>query len=34
MADGSVQFMSENMDLATYQTLGIRDDGQPTGTIQ
>jgi prepilin-type processing-associated H-X9-DG protein len=52
-ADGSVRFLSENMDsrattpprgvdvgpvpdvelLGTFQLLGIRDDGQPTGTF-
>lgn len=31
IADGSVQFVSENIDLTTYQTLAIRDDGLPTG---
>lgn len=28
MCDGSVQFLSENMDLTTYQHLGARNDGQ------
>jgi len=31
MADGSVQFFSENMDITTYRSLGIRDDGLPIG---
>ena len=31
MADGSVHFVSENIDLTTYQTLAVRDDGQPVG---
>jgi hypothetical protein len=31
MADGSVHFFSENMDLATYQQLAIRIDGLPVG---
>lgn len=30
-ADGAVRFMNENMNLATYQQLGIRNDGQPLG---
>ena len=34
MADGSVQFISENIDLATYQTLGIIGDGLPVGGFQ
>ncbi len=29
--DGSVQFLSENMDYLTYQRLGDRRDGQPLG---
>ncbi len=29
--DGSVQFISENIDLNTYQNLGIRNDGQVLG---
>lgn len=28
MGDGSVQFVSENIDLQTYQNLGARNDGQ------
>jgi len=31
MADGSVQFVSESIDLALYRALGARDDGLPTG---
>jgi prepilin-type N-terminal cleavage/methylation domain-containing protein len=31
LADGSVHFFSENMDLAVYQQLGARDDGIPIG---
>ena len=31
--DGSVQFYSENMDLATYQRLAIRNDGLPIGGL-
>jgi prepilin-type processing-associated H-X9-DG protein len=27
--DGSVQFLSENMDYITYQRLGDRRDGEP-----
>lgn len=29
LADGSVRFISENVDYATYQRLGNRRDGQP-----
>jgi prepilin-type N-terminal cleavage/methylation domain-containing protein len=29
LCDGSVQFLSENMDYITYQRLGDRRDGQP-----
>jgi prepilin-type processing-associated H-X9-DG protein len=29
--DGSVQFLSENIDYYTYQRLGDRRDGQPLG---
>lgn len=28
MADGSVHFLSENMDIITFRNLGIRDDGE------
>tara|TARA_R110002095_G_C4228622_1_gene237788 strand:+ start:709 stop:1671 length:963 start_codon:yes stop_codon:yes gene_type:complete len=31
MADGSVHFLSENMDIITYRSLGIRNDGLPVG---
>lgn len=31
LADGSVHFVSENIDLGTYQTLGIIADGLPVG---
>ncbi len=31
MGDGSVHFISENIDLPTYQTLGIISDGLPVG---
>lgn len=31
LADGSVHFLSESIDLATYRSLGIRNDGQPVG---
>jgi len=31
MADGSVHFVSETIDLATYRSLGSRDDGMPRG---
>jgi prepilin-type processing-associated H-X9-DG protein len=31
MGDGSVQFISENVDLATYRTLAVRGDGLPIG---
>lgn len=30
-ADGAVHFVSENIDLATYHSLGIRNDGLPLG---
>ena len=29
--DGSVHFISQNIDKGTYQKLGCRNDGQPTG---
>ena len=32
MDDGSVIFLSENMDLRIYQNIGSRNDGQPTGS--
>ncbi|WP_145262102.1 DUF1559 domain-containing protein [Calycomorphotria hydatis] len=31
MADGSVHFLSENIDIATYQNLAIRNDGNVIG---
>ncbi|MFG0336202.1 MAG: DUF1559 domain-containing protein [Maioricimonas sp. JB049] len=31
MGDGSVRFISENLDLTTWQRLGARNDGQPVG---
>ncbi len=33
MADGSVHFVSENIDLATYRALGARSDGLPLGGL-
>ncbi|QDU61133.1 Type II secretion system protein G precursor [Planctomycetes bacterium Pan216] len=33
MADGSVHFVSESIDLDVYQQLGQRDDGQPLGGL-
>lgn len=33
MADGSVHFVSENIDLALYQQTAIRNDGLPVGGI-
>ncbi|MDZ7617038.1 MAG: DUF1559 domain-containing protein [Patescibacteria group bacterium] len=33
MADGSVHFLSENMDINSYRSLGARDDGLPLGGI-
>jgi prepilin-type N-terminal cleavage/methylation domain-containing protein/prepilin-type processing-associated H-X9-DG protein len=32
LADGSVQFISENIDYHNYQRLGCRRDGEPTDT--
>jgi len=34
MADGSIHFVNENMNIDVYRTLGIRDDGLPTGGFQ
>lgn len=34
MADGSVQFMTESIDINIYRYLSIRDDGQVIGAIQ
>jgi len=31
LGDGSVRFVSENIDLQTWQWLGARDDGNPVG---
>ena len=31
MADGSVHFLSEHIDLAAYRGLGARNDGLPAG---
>jgi len=33
MVDGSVHFLSENMDFLTYQQLGNPQDGQPLGGL-
>ncbi len=33
MADGSVHFLSENMDINAYRSLGIRNDGLPLGGL-
>jgi prepilin-type processing-associated H-X9-DG protein len=30
-ADGSAQFISENIDYTAYQKLGARSDAQPVG---
>ncbi|MGE3805692.1 MAG: DUF1559 domain-containing protein [Gemmataceae bacterium] len=34
LADGSVRFVSQNIDLATYQSMGIRNDGLPIGSVE
>ncbi len=34
MGDGSVQFVSANINLATYYSLGITNDGGPIGGLQ
>jgi type II secretory pathway pseudopilin PulG len=34
LADASVQFVSQNIDLFTYQRLGMRADGNPVGGWQ
>jgi prepilin-type N-terminal cleavage/methylation domain-containing protein len=34
LGDGSVHFVSENIDLATYRQLGQRMDGLPTGGLK
>ncbi|MFW5693499.1 MAG: H-X9-DG-CTERM domain-containing protein [Thermoguttaceae bacterium] len=33
MGDGSVHFLSENMDIHAYRSLGIRNDGLPLGGL-
>ncbi len=33
MADGSVHFIPDSIDLAVYRTLGIRNDGGPLGGL-
>jgi len=33
LADGSVHFVSETIDINIYRQMGIRDDGQPTGGL-
>ncbi|QDV67016.1 hypothetical protein Poly24_07070 [Rosistilla carotiformis] len=33
LCDGSIQFLSETIDMVTYQRLGDRRDGQPVGPI-
>ncbi len=33
LGDGSVRFLSENIDLAIYQTTAVRDDGLPVGGL-
>lgn len=32
LADGSVHFLSQNMDINTFRSLGIRNDGAPLGS--
>jgi prepilin-type N-terminal cleavage/methylation domain-containing protein len=34
LADGSVHFLSQNMNSTTFQKLGIRNDGDPSGSLQ
>ncbi len=34
MGDGSVQFISETIELETLKKLATRDDGQPVGEFQ
>ena len=31
LGDGSVRFLSENIDMLTLRRLATRDDGQPLG---
>jgi prepilin-type N-terminal cleavage/methylation domain-containing protein len=33
-ADGSVMFVSQNINGATYQSLGARNDGGPAGGVE
>jgi len=33
LTDGSAKFVSENIDINTYRSLGIRDDGLPLGGL-
>jgi hypothetical protein len=33
LSDGSVQFISQNIDINTYRLLSIRDDGQVVGSF-
>ncbi|MGE3809492.1 MAG: DUF1559 domain-containing protein, partial [Gemmataceae bacterium] len=33
LADGAVRFFSEQINLATYQSMGIRNDGLPLGGV-
>ena len=33
LCDGSIRFISETIDMVTYQALGDRRDGQPIGTF-
>ncbi|UUO07525.1 DUF1559 domain-containing protein [Blastopirellula sp. J2-11] len=33
LADGSVPFISENINLSIYQQAGVRDDGSPLGSV-
>jgi prepilin-type N-terminal cleavage/methylation domain-containing protein len=34
MADGSIQFVSQNINIATYASLGMINDGGPIGGLQ
>lgn len=34
MGDGSVRFLSENIDITTYRALGSRDAGEVTGGVE
>ena len=33
LADGSVQFLSESMDLSTFKRMATRDDGSPKQAV-